>query len=175
MNASVRFALTLTMLSLLSGCGRGSSDGPPQMRLGDTVCDQCNMIISDVRWATATMVKGTRGTEPRLFDDFNCQVGYEVAHPELAVVSRWSHSYTTGEWIGTERAGFLMSPKLRTPMGSFVAAFGSVPEAEEARAGLPGDVMTFEIAWKRLGFAGACLHTEETEMAPAEQENDDGP
>lgn len=160
-------------LASLSGCDSQSADGPPTILLGDSVCDQCNMIISDQRWATATIVDGARGPEPLLFDDFNCQVNYEVEHENLTVLARWSFSHTTKAPVRSEDAAFLMSPNLRTPMGSRVAAFSSESEAEALKAELTGDVMRFEVAWKRLGFAGACCSAEETE--PGSKEHDDGP
>ncbi|MFG0305735.1 MAG: nitrous oxide reductase accessory protein NosL [Phycisphaerales bacterium JB040] len=148
--------LTAVSLACVAGCGGQDADAPPGVRLGDSVCHQCDMIISDERWAVATIVEGARGPEPRLFDDFNCQVNHEIEQPGLRVLARWSHAHDTREWIRTEEAGFLMSPGLRTPMGSKVAAFASRADAESARAALSGDVMDFETVWKRLGFAGAC-------------------
>jgi nitrous oxide reductase accessory protein NosL len=148
---ALRFVVAL---SLLSGCDNQVSGGPPTVRLGDSVCVQCNMIISDERWATATMVEGPRGPEARLFDDFNCQVNYEVENPDVPILARWSRSHATREWVRTEDAHFLISPNLRTPMASKVAAFASLSEADEANAELTGDVVSFEAAWRHLGFAG---------------------
>ncbi len=145
------FAL-LSALTLLYGCDNQVADGPPAVRLGDSVCAQCNMIISDERWATATMVEGPRGPEARLFDDFNCQVNYEMKNPELTILTRWSCSHATREWIRTEEAHFLLSPNLRTPMASKVAAFASPAEASAAHAEFTGEVVSFEDAWKHLGF-----------------------
>lgn len=160
---------------MIPGCERQTADAPPSVRLGDSVCAECNMIISDERWATATVVEGPRGPEPRLFDDFSCQVNHEVEHPDLMIVARWSHSHATSEWVRTEEASFLMSPNLRTPMGSGVAAFASMSELETATAELTGEVMTFDVAWKRLGSAGARGHADDAESTPVHQERDDGP
>lgn len=165
----------LSGLGALVGCGGQSADGPPSIRLGDSVCDECNMIISDERWATATVVEGPRGPEPRMFDDFNCQVNYEVSHEDGAILARWSHSHPTRQWIPTEQAVFLMSPHLRTPMGSKTAAFGSRTEAEAAQAELTGEVMDFEIAWKRLGFTGTCVHESDAHPESPHPEPNDGP
>ncbi len=141
-------------LMLISGCDQQTADGPPAIRLGDSVCDQCNMIISDERWATATIIEGQRGPEPRLFDDFNCQVNHENEHPEFTILARWSHDHATLEWLHTEDSHFLLSPSLRAPMGSNIAAFSSQSAAETANAEQAGEVLTFESAWKRLGFVG---------------------
>jgi len=142
------------VLAATLGCERPSVDAPPSVRLDDSVCAQCNMIISDERWATATMIEGPRGPEARLFDDFNCQVNYEGSNPDSVIVARWSHSYATRAWLSTEDAHFLVASGLFAPMGSGMAAFASREEAETARKDHPGDILTFDAAWERLGSGG---------------------
>lgn len=147
--------------TLLAACDEKPSDGPPTIRLGDSVCVQCNMIISDERYATATIADGPRGPEPRLFDDFNCQVNYEIENPDEDVHARWSHDRDTSEWLRTSEAHFVMSPQLRTPMASNIAAFATKEAAETAKNEFSGELMTFDVAWKRLGFSGACCEMSE--------------
>ena len=154
----VAHTMALATAACVPGCQPQSAGGPPVVVLGDSVCHQCNMIISDERWATATVIEGPRGPEAMLFDDFNCQVNYEVGHAGAQVVARWSHDFAGAGWIRTADAHFLMSPNLRSPMGSKVAAFASRSNAEAARADLTGDLMTFEIAWTRLGMTGGACH-----------------
>ena len=154
MNRDVSILALSLVLIAVSGCSEQAADGPPTVRLDDSVCDQCNMIISDERWSTATIIEGDRGPEPRIFDDFNCQANYEGEHPDLTILARWSHSYSTREWLSTEKAVFLISPDLRSPMGSNIAAFASESEAETTKADFTGDIMTFDAAWQRLGITG---------------------
>jgi nitrous oxide reductase accessory protein NosL len=154
MRHGVLVSALLVPAVLLVACGEPSADGPPSVRLGESLCDHCNMSISDGRWATATVVEGPRGPEARLFDDFNCQVNYENKHPDIKVLARWSHSHPGNEWMNTQNGRFLLSPNLRTPMGSKVAMFESASAAEAAQRELTGDVLTFEAAWQRLGFTG---------------------
>lgn len=156
-------ALAVSM-ALNGGCHQHPVDAPPEVRLADSVCDHCNMIISDARWATATLVAGERGSEPRLFDDFNCQVTYELEHPELEIVGRWSHDYSTTDWMRTSGAFFLVSPALRTPMGSQVAAFATESGAMAAQQELQGAVMNFHAAWVCLGSADGCASRDSTHM-----------
>lgn len=165
----------VALLAPLAACDRAAPDGPPQVLLGESVCEYCNMIVSDDRWATATMVEGPRGPEPRLFDDFNCQVDYENAHPELRVLARWSHCHKTREWLHTEHGTFLMSPRLRTPMSSKVAAFARASEAETSRTELTGDVMGFAALWKQLGSTDAGDLGSEAALPRPGEAPDDGP
>lgn len=146
---------------LLAGCDQQAADQPPRIDIGNSVCDACNMIISDERWATATIVQGPRGPEPLLFDDFNCQVRYEAGHPELLILARWSHDQKSCEWFPTEQGSFVTSPKLRTPMGSMTAAYQSRAAAEAAGAELDCGVMAFDAAWSQLavGTKSCCAGT----------------
>ena len=102
------------------------------------------MILSDERFATTTIVEAPRGPEPRLIDDFNCQISYERAHNDLVVVARWSHDYGSSKWIRTESAFFLQSPELHTPMASHLAAFEFKADAEALQQKVPGEVLSFE-------------------------------
>lgn len=172
MKGTIIFIVSMLAFTL-PGCGGQASDGPPEVRMDDSVCDQCNMIISDARWATATIVEGPRGGEARLFDDFNCQVKYELKHDDLAVLARWSHSHVTREWIDTETAMFLTSPEIRSPMGSRTAAFGSAAEAAESA--FVGETVDFTTAWARLGGAGTPEKAGDTTDTPTEKESDGGP
>ncbi|HRQ72425.1 MAG TPA: nitrous oxide reductase accessory protein NosL [Phycisphaerales bacterium] len=147
----------------LGACGNQAADGPPAVRLGHDVCAECNMIISDGRWATATVIQGPRGPEPRLFDDFNCQVNFENEHADTEIVARWSHDHASAVWLRTESAHFLLTRDLRTPMGSNAAAFAGRTDAEAAAAALAAqraegqdsatavEIVPFATAWKRLG------------------------
>ncbi len=164
MKAHIRINALAAVLASLLGCDRQTAISPPTVRLGDSLCNHCNMIISDERWATATMVEGPRGSEPRLFDDFNCQVNFEVAHPDLTIMTRWSHDYVTREWLRTEHAQFLISTELRTPMGSMMGAFRMTSDAETIKTELTGEVMTFDDAWKHLKFIGTHDQADQIEL-----------
>lgn len=138
------------LFTILAGCGGQPADGPPAVQIGDTLCDECNMIISDDRFVTSAIIDSPRGAEARLFDDFICQVNYESERPDLRVLGRWSRNYNTSEWLETETAVFVMSPQLRTPMASQAAAVETMDEAERLQATVEGDIVHFETAWTRL-------------------------
>lgn len=163
MNTRIGPLLLGGVLTASTGCDRRASDGPPTLRLGDSVCVQCNMIISDERFATATIVEGPRGPEARLFDDFNCQVNYEVEHATQRVLQRWLHDHANARWLRAARAHFVMAPALRTPMASHTAAFAAREDAESVAADMSGEVLNFVTAWRRLEFAGVCCTAEHHE------------
>ncbi len=141
---------TSVMAITLPACKADRVSGPPVVHLDEDVCHECNMIISDERFATATMIDGPRGVEPRLFDDFNCQVRFEESNPDERIVERWSHDYVSSAWLNTETAVFLKSDDLHTPMASQVAAFASRDEAQKVQGEFGGEILTFAEAWSRL-------------------------
>lgn len=140
--------LMVSGAACIAGCGGADPDRPPEVIIGDSVCAECNMIISDERWATATVVDGPRGPTPLLFDDFNCQVNHEARHTDLSILTRWSHSHASSAWIRTGDAVFLVSPGLRSPMGSGVAAYAGRDEADAFLDELGGDLVGFDEAWE---------------------------
>lgn len=134
----------------LASCDRPSTDAPPAIALGQDVCDQCNMILSDERFATATIIQGPRGPEARLFDDFNCQAQYESLNDDQKILARWSHDHETLAWLKSESGYFLLSDRVRAPMGSQLAAFASRDAAERAQGAMPGQILSFGQAWDHL-------------------------
>ncbi len=136
--------LTLLPFLMLAGCGDEVAGGPPTVRLGEDVCDLCDMIISDERFATATIIEGERGPEPILFDDFNCQINYEREHPDLVVLERWVHDHATLAWLPADAATYLRSDTLHTPMASGIAAFTDRAGAEALQQKVEGEVLTDE-------------------------------
>jgi copper chaperone NosL len=127
------------------GCAEGSASGPPVVHLGDSICAECGMIISDARFASATIVTDERGPVPVLFDDFNCQSSYESGHRDRPIVARWSHDYDSGDWINMMEGGFILrSPNIESPMASHMAAFRTRDGAEAAKIKFGGEVIGFD-------------------------------
>lgn len=175
MNARYAWLAIGAGISFATGCDRQASEGPPAIRLGDSVCVQCNMIISDVRFATATIVEGPRGPEPRLFDDFNCQVNHEIENPDLPILRHWVHDHAQPRWIDAADAHFVIAAALRTPMASHTAAFASQADAETTAKALGGEILDFETAWKRLGFAAACCSNGHSQNSEHDEGETDAP
>ncbi|MBL4590428.1 MAG: nitrous oxide reductase accessory protein NosL [Phycisphaerales bacterium] len=127
----------------MPGCGSDTNDGPPSVRYGDSICAECGMIVSDERFTTATIIEGDRGSEPLIFDDFNCQMIFESKHTDLTIVDRWSHDHGTNEWIRMDDAWFVKSNKLHTPMASNIASFKAKSDADTFAKTLNGQVSDY--------------------------------
>ena len=130
------------MAATVAGCARSvdATTTPPPLRLGEDVCTRSGMIISNPAYAAAYW---TRGGEVRPFDDIGSMILHHREHHE-DVAAFWVHDLQTREWVRADRAAFLVSPYLRTPMGFGVAALASEEEARAQAARLGGRVLTFE-------------------------------
>lgn len=138
-------AMATGVLVLLAGCSPADQSGPPVVHLGDSVCTECGMIISDERFATATIIADERGDGvPLLFDDFNCQARHEARLVPGSVLRRWAHDHTTNAWLSPESAHYVHAAGIRSPMASNLAAFTDRADAESLAESLDAEVMTFE-------------------------------
>ncbi len=147
--ATGRGSMVILVLAIGMSCAGEPADGPPDVRYGESVCAHCNMIVSDERFATASVVDGPRGPEPRVFDDFNCQIDFERDHPDVSVSGRWVHDHGTLAWVPAAAALYVRAATLHTPMASGVAAFAGRPAADAFAGDVGGDVLSFDELWGR--------------------------
>lgn len=134
----------LMAFATLTGCGSPATGGPPTVRYGEASCAACGMIVSDERYATATIVEGDRGPEAKVFDDFNCQIAFESNAFAPAVLDRWVHDHDTRAWLPAASATYVRSSNLHTPMASGMAAFATREAATRLAEEVGGDVLTFD-------------------------------
>jgi copper chaperone NosL len=128
---------------VLGGCGAKEPPlAPPEIVYGEDVCDQCGMIISEERFAAATLVEADGTVEPRRFDDIGELMDYAGAHPELTVVRWYVHDYDTLEWLEGPAATYVRAADLRTPMGYGLAAFGDPARAAQFSAERSGEILS---------------------------------
>lgn len=138
-------ALTLPILlaaALLAACApKATGPQPPEIVYDQDMCDECGMIISDARFAAATvLVEGA----PHKFDDIGEMLVYHMDHPEAQVKAWFVHDYKSQAWIRGETAYFVKSDSLITPMGGSIAAFEDRAAAEAFAADKGGHVFTFD-------------------------------
>ena len=149
--------LVLTLLHLLFGlmavgCRTAvNTDAPPEIVYGEDVCDRCNMIISEARFASAYW---TTAGDARRFDD----IGGMLAHYQ-----------ETQEDVAT----------LRTPMGFGFAACATQAEANALAFGQDGaivldfDTMMAEMETGELDPNPLDNHSHSTQN-PVMEESKDG-
>lgn len=151
-------ALVVLALSLTTCGGEPAQIKPPKIYYGEDVCDHCNMIISDKRFAAATIVEVSEGqTDSRIFDDIGSMFLYHDEHPELEVLARYVHDYETKEWLDAEDAYFVHSEDVHSPMNHGVIACETREQAERLAKEFDGEVVTYDglVALAEAGaFAG---------------------
>ncbi len=152
---------SLPLLSLgllvLTSCNKAPRTGPPDLRYGRDECAECGMSIVEEHSACALLVLEHDRREYKLFDDLGCLLDHEREH-HPQTVERHTHDYATKRWISADSARYLMSESVRTPMGSWIAAYADDAAAEAAREKLGGKVFdldalrTERVAWREKRF-----------------------
>jgi copper chaperone NosL len=139
-NARRSLWLVFFVVLIMAACQPAEdASGPPEIRYGEDVCDRCNMLISEPRFATAY---ATDAAEVRRFDDVGCLFLHAQEEVET-VASYWVHDFHSEEWLDAEQATFVHNPDLVSPMGWGIAAFAAAEDAEAYQAGEGGTVLTF--------------------------------
>jgi copper chaperone NosL len=128
------------------GCDREEAGGPPEVRFGRDECAECKMSIVEERSAAAARVQTPDGPDVLLFDDLGCLIDLESSAqvPALEMTERWTRDYGSRKWTRAETATFVFSEKIRTPMGSWIAAFAAPAVAEASHREVGGELLTYE-------------------------------
>lgn len=138
--------LIIALTLFLAACAQGQSEAqPPEIRYGETICAQCNMIISDQRFAAGYAYEISSGRyESIAFDDIGEMLKSAAAHPDRIVASWFVHDYDSKEWMDATQAHFMVSDNLTTPMGDGIAAFADRAAAEGLAAEFTGEVLDWQ-------------------------------
>ena len=124
------FAVALTL-----GCAGGTITVKYD---GSVECAHCKMNILDNKFGAAL---ATAKGKVYYFDGPECMVPFVIKSDELRsqeVVQQLVTDYNTpGTLIPVEKANFLHSPALQSPMAGNVAAFSDAQTLESAKVALP--------------------------------------
>ncbi len=138
----------VALLLVLSACAQGdATPAPPEIRYGEDMCVECNMIISDARFAAGYAHEVAPGRfESKAFDDIGGMLVHAEKHADDVVVSWYVHDFDSEEWLEATEATFVVSPELPTPMGYGIVAYADAAAAE-SRA---GEVSAMIMSWDEL-------------------------
>lgn len=133
----MRYILILVLL-LLAACGAG--DKPVPIERNEDLCDNCAMVITDVKYASEII----KGGQAKKFDDLMCLVLYARKNNLSTPGAKfWVIDFVGGGWVKGEAAHYVHSPEIRSPMASGLAAFASSDEASKLAAATNGTVISF--------------------------------
>lgn len=127
------------MLTLLSLFSCGSGEPQPVDLYKEDMCALCRMAISEKVFAAQIV---THDGDALKFDDIGCLIEFLSKKPAKKMAASFVVDYTSKNWIKADQASFLISEKLKTPMGYGYAAFANTTEAQAARQQFPGAVKT---------------------------------
>jgi copper chaperone NosL len=132
-------------VALLAGC-RAPAEvlAPPEIRYGEDVCAECNMIISEPRFAAGLVAEVDGRTQTLAFDDIGDLLAYQVKHADLKVLRRYVHDYDTEAWLPAEQATYVKSGAIQSPMGHGLAAFTASARATAFAREAGGEVQTWD-------------------------------
>lgn len=110
-----------------ASCGERDLSKPPKVFYGRDVCAQCRMIIEEESFVSAAVTNDGRYLK---FDDIGCLAAHE-SEQNGRVIRSWVQDASGDGWIKREKALFVYSPELVTPMGYGFAAFAAEPDAQQ--------------------------------------------
>lgn len=132
-------AVLAVALVLGSACG-GSADaeGPPDINYGRDICFECNMIISEARFAAAYRLAD--GTE-KVFDDIGEMLKHGHKTGEIATAEAWVHDFETEAWVTADRAHHIVTRTVATPMAFGIISFEDAMRAESFARDVDAEVV----------------------------------
>lgn len=143
LRAVTKVAVAASILTLfLSSC----STKPQPFKYGSDVCDHCKMTIIDPKFGGEIITKKGKAYK---FDDIVCMATFlkssEIKEDQILqkVVVNYSKQ---NDFVDVDKAFFLVSPALKSPMAGNSAAFISNAEAEKVKTSTPGEIQR----WKDL-------------------------
>lgn len=107
-------------LAALAACGK-PEPAPKTIKLGRDVCEHCNMIVSELRFAAQNW-DAKRG-RARVFDDIGCAVSFATLDGSLddqALLFWVADATHGGVWLDARKASY--KGGFQTPMGHGYAA-----------------------------------------------------
>ncbi len=156
----------ILFLLLLAACAQGSKEiKPPDIRFGEHVCADCNMIISDPRFASAYVYEISAGRyESKIFDDVGDMLAYADKNPTHKIAAWYVHDYESKEWTDATTAAYVISNKVETPMASGIVSLAKRDRADVMAYALGVQVIDWKILQEKFkagevgaGMAGATM------------------
>lgn len=134
--------IAIFVFVLLTACAaQDSGPQPPAITYGQDICDECGMLISEPKFAAATL--DLNGNAHK-FDDIGGMLLYHMDHPESQVKAYFVHDYNTQTWLRGETAVYVRSADIQSPMRDGIAAFADRASAENFAARVQGTLYEFD-------------------------------
>jgi len=131
----------IVLLLLLTACNSNNAEPtPPTIHPGETICEFCGMIVSEERFAAGYV---TKDGQERVFDDIADMIQFHAERHE-DVPAFFVRDFENPVWIRAEKAHYVQSDNITTPMLSGIVAYESREKAEAKASESEGKLLTFE-------------------------------
>ncbi|NPA41842.1 MAG: hypothetical protein GXO18_06150 [Aquificae bacterium] len=123
---------------------------PEPIEYGKDSCAFCLMIIADAGFSAELKTKKGKVFK---FDSIECLAAYILSGKvkEEEILAMWVADFPTKELVRVEEVKFLVSDKLRSPMGLNISAFVKEEDLKEAHRNFGGKILTWEDVLKYVG------------------------
>ncbi|MFZ6032365.1 MAG: nitrous oxide reductase accessory protein NosL [Melioribacter sp.] len=133
----IKLLSVASLLLIAIGC----SKSPQPIKYGAADCDYCNMTVTDPKFGSVMV---TDKGKILFFDSIECLAAYELTNNPEAY-SLWVSDYTNpGELMPADKAIFLLSDGIKSPMALGLAAFPDRNKSENARKTYNGKIISWE-------------------------------
>lgn len=132
--------ITLALLLLLVSC----SVEPEQIDFGHDECELCKMTISEQKYGAEIVNKNGKSYK---FDALECMVKYinDKLIESEKIHSVWTIDYSNPKTlIDAEKAFYLRSKSLPSPMAMFFTSFSNKSDLEKTKKEHLGDVLNWD-------------------------------
>jgi len=117
-------AFLLTIFLAATGLAAGQAMATPPATLDPAIdaCAQCQMSVKDSGFAAQAIADDGR---VYWFDDVGCLFAYLAGDTSIKIAARYVQDEQTRKWQALEKAFFVQSKEVATPMGYGIHAFAS--------------------------------------------------
>ena len=136
MRSAVLAAAVLSTIAI--GCA-ARAPSPQTLPLDRVECARCGMLISSERGSGEVV---SADGDARFYDDIACLAADWISRANAGRGARAFVRLPEGDWADASAAAYARPASTRTAMGSGIAAFKSIGDAQAADAG--GRAMAFD-------------------------------
>lgn len=117
-----------------------SQKAPIEIQSGQEECIHCKMKIVDLKFNA--QLQTSKG-KIHHFDSIECLIDWLEQNKNIEIKNAWVKDYLTGEWIEYQKAYYLASKNLPSPMGAFLSGYKSKEEVEKIKQEKEGQILQY--------------------------------
>jgi copper chaperone NosL len=140
---------SVTAIVLGAVFASGCAAEPQAIAYGKDLCEECKMTIMDPKFGAEIVTKKGKAFK---FDDAHCITKFlkttKVKEEDIALTL--FTNYVNGGFVPADKAQFVISPQLKSPMNSHAAAFGDKGAAEQVASTIKGRVLDWTTLYNSL-------------------------